>query len=92
MKEKRNEINRRNFLKTVGATGLGSVFAGCESKKESEPNANAPTKEQHLQYTHVPKRKLGKTGIEVPCLCLGGNQDLVANQIVLRNAPQWGVY
>ncbi|MHC4084797.1 MAG: aldo/keto reductase [Planctomycetota bacterium] len=92
MKEKRNEINRRSFLKTVGATGLGSVLAGCESKKESEPNANAPAKEQELQYTHVPKRKLGKKGIEVPSLCLGGNQDLVANQIVLRNAPRWGVY
>ncbi|MHC4159972.1 MAG: aldo/keto reductase, partial [Planctomycetota bacterium] len=92
MKKKCNEINRRNFLKTVGATGLGSVLAGCKNKKENEPNAHAPAKEQHLQYTHVPKRKLGKTGIEVPCLSLGGNQDLIVNQIVLRNAPKWGVY
>ncbi|MDH4240863.1 MAG: aldo/keto reductase [Phycisphaerae bacterium] len=95
MKEKQNKINRRIFLKTVGATGLGSVLAGCESKRESEPNAvdaNAPAKEQEPQYTQVPKRKLGKTGVKLPCLCLGGNQDLVANQIVLRSAPQWGVY
>ncbi|MHC4736720.1 MAG: aldo/keto reductase, partial [Planctomycetota bacterium] len=80
----------------MGATGLGSVLAGCESRKESEPNAvdvDAPATEQEpLNYTHVPKRKLGKTGTEVPCLCLGGNQDLIANQIVLRNAPKWGVY
>jgi len=94
MKEKHNKIDRRNFLKTVGAAGLGSVLAGCESKKESEPNAvdaNAPAKTQEPQYPQVPKRKLGKTGIEVPCLCLGGNQDLLQNQIVLRMAPQWGV-
>ena len=94
MKEKHNKIDRRNFLKTVGAAGLGSVLTGCESKKESEPNAvdaNAPAKAQEPQYPQVPKRKLGKTGIEVPCLCLGGNQDLLQNQIVLRMAPQWGV-
>ena len=94
MKEKHNKINRRNFLKTVGAAGLGSVLTGCESKKEGEPNAvdaNAPAKAQEPQYPQVPKRKLGKTGIEVPCLCLGGNQDLIENQIVLRMAPQWGV-
>jgi len=94
MKEKHNKINRRNFLKTVGAAGLGSVLTGCESKKEGEPNAvdaNAPAKAQEPQYPQVPKRKLGKTGIEVPCLCLGGNQDLIQNQIVLKMAPQWGL-
>ncbi len=94
MKEKQSKIDRRNFLKKVSAAGVGSVLAGCGSKKESEPNAddpNTPAKKQGPQYTQVPKRKLGKTGVKVPCLCLGGNQDLIANQIVLRMAPRWGV-
>ena len=88
MKEKHNKIDRRNFLKTVGATGLGSVFASADalSAQDRTDAAKKP------KYPQVPKRKLGKTGLKLPCLCLGGNQDLIANQIVLRRAPQWGVY
>jgi len=88
MKEKHNKINRRNFLKTVGATGLGSVFVSADTLA-AQAQTDAAKKPK---YPQVPKRKLGKTGIKVPCLCLGGNQDLIANQIVLRVAPQWGVY
>jgi len=96
MKEERDKIDRRNFLKTMGAAGLGSVFASAEAKAGTgEPNAvdpNAPGKPKKPKLPQVPKRKLGKTGIKLPCLCLGGNQDLLANQIVLRKAPQWGVF
>ena len=89
MKEKQNKINRRNFLKTVGAAGLGSVFASADSiAAQSDTNDT----EIKPKYPQVPKRKLGKTDVMLPCLCLGGNQDLIANQIVLRMAPQWGLY
>ena len=94
MKEKHNKIDRRNFLKTVGAAGLGSVLAGCESTKESEPNAvdaNAPAKAQEPQYPQVPKRKLGKTGDEVSCLSLGTIFNVVENQTILEKSFQWGV-
>jgi len=90
MKEKRNEINRRNFLKTVGATGLGSVFVSADSIAAQSPT-DAAVKAKKPKYPQVPKRKLGKTGVKLPCLCLGGNQDLIANQIILRMAPRWGV-
>jgi len=90
MKEKQNRINRRKFLKTMGAAGLSSVFVSAESMA-GPGESNAGTKEQKTEFPQVPKRKLGKTGIEVPCLSLGGNQDLLENQIVLRAAPQWGV-
>jgi len=89
MKEKRNEINRRDFLKTVGATGIGSVIASADSIAEQSPT-EAADKDKKPKYPQVPKRKLGKTGVKLPCLCLGGNQDLIANQIVLRMAPRWG--
>jgi len=98
MKEEHNKIDRRNFLKTMGAAGLAPylIWGSAEAKAGTgELNAvdpNAPGKPQKPKLPQVPKRKLGKTGIKVPCLCLGGNQDLLANQIVLRKAPQWGVF
>ena len=94
MKETQNRLNRRNFLKTAGAAGLASVLAGCESRKESEPNAvdtNAPTTAKEPEHPQVPKRKLGKTGIEVPCLALGALFNLVENQTILQKCFQWGV-
>ncbi len=94
MKEKHNKINRRNFLKTMGAAGLGSVWAGCKGKEEKEPDAidpDAPGKAQKPELSQVPRRKLGKTGVEVPCLCLGGNYNLVERQIILKKALEWGI-
>jgi hypothetical protein len=90
MKENNNQINRRNFLKTLGTAGIGSVLASTNaSAGPNEPNIPAKTPEQ--KYPQVPKRKLGKTGIEVPCLSIGLMFDTVENQIVLKNAFQWGV-
>ncbi len=74
-------------MKTMGATGLGSVLVSADSIAEQSSTEAA----KKPKYPQVPKRKLGKTGVKVPCLCLGGNQDLIANQIVLRMAPRWGV-
>jgi aryl-alcohol dehydrogenase-like predicted oxidoreductase len=94
MKEKHNKINRRNFLKTMGATGLGSVLAGCKGKEEKEPNAidpNAPGKTQKPKLSQVPRRKLGKTGVEVSCLALGTIFNVVENQTILQKSSLWGV-
>ena len=90
MNEKQNKIDRRNFLKAAGAAGLGPVLAstGATANQDKE---NTEEKIQKPKYPQVPKRKLGKTGIKVPCLALGGNQDLIANRIVLIKAPQWGL-
>ena len=90
MKEKRNKIDRRNFLKTMGAAGLGSVFASTEViAGPNEPNA--PGKVQRPEYPQVPRRKLGKTGIDVSCLALGVLFNALDNQIILRKTLQWGV-
>jgi predicted aldo/keto reductase-like oxidoreductase len=90
MKEKYNKIDRRNFLKTVGAAGLGSVFTSDKARAEqNEPDA--PAKTQESQFPPLPKRKLGKTGVEVPCLALGTIFNVLDRQIVLRKALQWGV-
>ena len=87
MKENHNNIDRRNFLKTIGAAGLGSVFASAKVKAAvNGPNvidSDAPKKEQESESTQVPRRKLGKTGVEVPCLALGTMFNLVDNQLIL---------
>jgi predicted aldo/keto reductase-like oxidoreductase len=95
MKEKNNKINRRYFLKTMWVAGLGSVVAGCKGKEEKEPNAIDPDskgKTLKPELSQVPMRKLGTTGVEVPCLCLGGNYNLVERQIILRRALESGVH
>jgi predicted aldo/keto reductase-like oxidoreductase len=94
MKEDRNKINRRGFLKTIGAVGFGSVFADCRGEENKEPNAiepNAAAKTQEPKLPQIPKRKLGKTGIEVSCLGIGTMFNLVDNQVILRSAIKYGV-
>ena len=87
MKEKQNKINRRNFLKTMGAAGLGSVLASAETNA-AEPTS---TKTEESKLPQVPRRKLGKTGVEVSCLALGTIFNVLENQILLRKSLQWGV-
>ena len=87
MNEEQNKINRRNFLRTIGAAGLGSVFTSARIKADP----NAAEKEQKPKYPQVPRRKLGKSGVEVPCLALGGDFNFVDNQVMLREALEWGV-
>ena len=90
MKEKYNKIDRRDFLKTAGAAGLAGAFASAQVKAEAnEPNV--PQKNQELKFPQVPKRKLGKTGVEVPCLSMGTIYNVLENQLVLQKAFQWGV-
>src|SRR4030042_1772851 len=90
MKEKHDKINRRNFLKTIGAAGLGSVLAS--SKLKADPNEpNAAQKTEELKFPELPKRKLGKTGIEVPVLSNGLMFDITGNQLILRANLQHNV-
>ncbi|MHC4365587.1 MAG: aldo/keto reductase [Planctomycetota bacterium] len=90
MNEKHSRIDRRSFLKTMGAAGLTPVFASAAAQAgANEPDA--PEKPQPSGLPQVPKRKLGKTGVEVPCLSLGGTINLLENQIMLKKALEWGV-
>ena len=75
-------------MKTVGAVGLAPAFAGLTKGLEASEEANAEKKDKP-KYPQVPKRKLGKTGVKIPCLSLGTNR--LDNQVVLKNTLQWGV-
>jgi len=75
--------SRRNFLKTAGAAGLGTLLASRHlgSAAAAEPAGD----------TLVPRRPFGRTGVEVSILSLGGMFDIPNNQLLLRQAVQWGV-
>jgi predicted aldo/keto reductase-like oxidoreductase len=78
-------FTRRDFVKTVGLAGLalgtGTVEALAGPESPAGPAQAAP----------MPKRKLGKTGVDVSILCLGGMFDTINNQLLLRQARKWGV-
>jgi len=89
-------------LRKMGTAGLVPAFAGVTggltsaevTANSNEPNStdpNAQGKTQETELPQVPKRKLGKTGVEVSCLGVGVMFNLVDNQVVLRSALKYGV-
>jgi len=72
--------SRRDFLRTIGITGAGSLLA------PALPLAAATDK-----TLQVPHRPFGKTGANVPILSLGTTVDIASNQLMLRQAVNWGV-
>jgi len=87
MNEEQNTIDRRNFLKTVGAAGLSSVLASTGAIASQ----NLSNAEEKPKYPQVPRRKLGKTKVKIPCLSFGTYQVDVENQILLQKTLQYGV-
>jgi uncharacterized protein len=85
MKQKNKGFSRRDFLKTVGATGIGSVLApyvgGVANSEASENNVSGK----------VPTRPFGESGVNVSILSLGGMFDIPSNQIILKQAIRMGV-
>ena len=80
-------INRRNFLKTAGLVGVGSVIAGAKANAADANGPNVPAAQPPIQK--VPKRKLGKTGVDVPVLSLGLARP--AEPAIMRQSLDWGV-
>jgi predicted aldo/keto reductase-like oxidoreductase len=81
-----SDLTRRDFVKTMGIAGLAVAGAGATGAlAASEPPAGA------VKATVMPRRQLGKTGVEVPILALGGMFDTINNQLLLKQALKWGV-
>jgi predicted aldo/keto reductase-like oxidoreductase len=83
-----NKINRRNFLMTAGLAGVAGAIAGTNARGADTNEPNAPAAPQ-IPIQKVPRRKLGKTGVEVPILSLGFGRP--GESVVLRQALDWGV-
>jgi uncharacterized protein len=80
-------INRRNFLKAAGLVGVGGVITAAKVKAADANEPNVPAVQVPVQK--VSKRKLGKTGVEVPVLSLGLGRP--GEPAVLRQSLDWGV-
>ena len=77
---KNHNWSRRKFLKTAGIAGLGSVVAPMTGLVNAAENDQT-----------VATRPFGKTGEQVSILSLGGMFDIGSNQLMLRQAVNWGV-
>ncbi|HYA41578.1 MAG TPA: aldo/keto reductase [Syntrophobacteraceae bacterium] len=77
-------LTRRDFIKTVGIAGIAST--GFEMSK-----GIAAAEQPEAGKAALPRRKLGKSGVEVSALALGGMFDTINNQLMLRQARTWGV-
>ncbi len=86
---KGTDLTRRQFVTTVGLAGLaGLAVAGAGATgalAAPEPPAGA------AQAETMPKRQLGKTGVDVSVLALGGMIDTINNQLLLRQALKLGI-
>jgi predicted aldo/keto reductase-like oxidoreductase len=67
--------------------GVGSVIAAAKVNAADANGPSVPATQPPIQK--VPKRKLGKTGIEVPILSLGFGRP--GEQAILRQSLDWGV-
>ena len=91
MKEKRNRTNRRSFLKTMGAVGMTTALADALIPTGAIASPIAAKETQEQKSLQMPKRKLGKTKVEVPCLSFGTLRVDAENQILLRRTLRLGV-
>ena len=79
--------SRRDFLKTAGAVGLGSMLAPADNQAQ----AAIRTSQNQAPSGVVPTRPFGKSGINVAILSLGGMFDIPNNQLLMKQAVRWGV-
>ncbi|UCG46945.1 MAG: aldo/keto reductase [Phycisphaerales bacterium] len=96
-REKPNQIDRRDFIRSLGAAGLGSALGGLSASFAASGAGAAKTDPNTAQQPAKPKvpqvlrRKLGRTGVKIPALSFGTFRVDVANQILLRKTLQHGV-
>jgi hypothetical protein len=80
MSKKINRISRRNFLKATGTAGLATIITPVKQfAVASEAQKSVPT------------RPFGKTGANVSILSLGGMFNIASNQMLMKQAMNWGV-
>jgi predicted aldo/keto reductase-like oxidoreductase len=77
---KKQYWSRRKFLKTAGVAGVGSILAPAQRLLAAS-----------AELETMPTRSFGKTGEQVSILSLGGIIDFLSNQLLLKQAVNWGI-
>ena len=89
MAEKKDAISRRNFLKTAGVVGVGSLLSPLETLSDVKAKFDSIAS----QSKTIPTRPFGKTGAEVPILGLGAavsrTSDLFLKQALNMGVNYW---
>ena len=86
MPKRGGKISRRDFIRTAGAAGLGSVLIPVSASSTAHGSASSKPSEE----TTVPTRPFGRTGVNVSILALGGELK-PSDQIIFRQAFKMGV-
>lgn len=88
-------LTRRFFLKMAGMAGMafsaGSALYLAACKKKPENKGVILSEEELKEKPKVPRRKLGKTNVDIPALSHGIMYNLVENQIVIHSGLAWGI-
>jgi len=79
------KINRRTFIKTMGAASMGSLIASSGTSIASSSGGRSSSEKP------VTKRPFGKTGVHGSMLGFGGSQNLMSKQIIMKQALKMGV-
>ncbi len=87
---KENNVSRRDFVKTLGVVGVGSVVGASQALAQSNAPSTAAASAS-VKPVKIPNRLFGRTGVPVSMLALGGIFDIESNQLVLKQALDWGV-
>jgi hypothetical protein len=86
MSAKKGNFSRREFIKTAGAAGLGTVLIPLNALTQAHGRSSAKAAQQMT----VPTRPFGKTGENVSILSLGGVLKM-SDQLMFRQAFKMGV-
>jgi len=86
MSNKKGTYSRRDFLKTAGAIGVGSMLSPIESITNAQESSNSNESPVNV----VPTRPFGKTGVDVSILSLGGAFHY-SNLLLMKQALDMGV-
>jgi uncharacterized protein len=86
---KENSISRRDFVKTLGIVGVGSMVGAGQALAQSNAASTAAAP-MPIKLVKIPTRPFGRTGVPVAILGPGGDFDIEANQIILKQTLDWG--